>query len=155
MWHNRVWLKFCGESLMDSNEFKYFRKKMGKTQNQIAVLLASSLKAVHSYEQGWRNIPVHVERQILFLVSQMNRKKIKPCWSIKKCTPEQRKKCPTWEFRAGKFCWFINGTMCEGEAKKNWREKINFCRTCEVFNSIFDLPNKFLKAPIPIPLTQK
>ena len=139
---------------MDSNEFKYFRKKLDKSQNQIAVLLASSLKAVHSYEQGWRNIPVHVERQILFLISQMNQKKIKPCWSIKKCTPEQKKNCPAWEFRAGKFCWFINGTMSEGEAKKNWREKIDFCRTCEVFNSIFDLPSEFLKTPIPIPLTQ-
>ena len=139
---------------MDSKEFKYFRKKLDKTQNQIAVLLASSLKAVHSYEQGWRNIQVHVERQILFLVSLMNNKKIKPCWSIKKCSPKQKKNCPAWEFRAGKFCWFINGTMCEGEAKKNWREKINLCRTCEVFNSIFDLPSKFLKTPIPLPLNQ-
>ncbi|TFH41588.1 MAG: transcriptional regulator [ANME-2 cluster archaeon] len=139
---------------MDSKEFKYFRKKLDKTQKQIAVLLTSSLKAVHSYEQGWRNIPVHVERQILFLVSLMNQKKIKSCWSIKKCSSEQKKKCPAWEFRAGKFCWFINGTMCEGEAKKNWREKIDFCRTCEVFNSIFDLPSEFLKTPIPIPLTQ-
>ena len=126
---------------MDSKEFKFFRKKLDKTQKQIAVLLAGSLKAVHSYEQGWRKIPVHVERQILFLVAQMNQKKIKSCWSIKKCSPEQKKQCPAWEFRAGKFCWFINGTICEGETKNNWREKINFCRTCEVFNTIFDLPS--------------
>ena len=132
---------------MNIGEFKYFRKKLDKTQQQMAVLLASSLKAVHSYEQGWRNIPAHVERQILFLVSQKNQKKIKSCWSVKKCTPEQRKKCPTWEFRAGKFCWFINGTMCEGGAKKNWREKIKFCRTCEVFNLMFELPSEFLTSP--------
>ena len=111
----------------------------------MAVLLATSLKAVHSYEQGWRKIPVHVERQILFLVSQKNQKKIKSCWAVKKCSSEQKKKCPAWEVRADKFCWLINGAICEGEAKKNWREKINFCKTCEVFNSIFDLPSKFLK----------
>ena len=137
---------------MDNKEFKYFRKKLDKTQKQTAVLLACSLKAVHSYEQGWRKISVHVERQILFLVSQKNRKKIKSCWAIKKCSPKQKKNCPAWEFQAGKFCWFINGTMCEGEAKKSWRDKISFCRTCEVFNSIFDLPINFLKTPIPIPL---
>ena len=139
---------------MDNKEFKYFRKKLDKTQKQTAVLLACSLKAVHSYEQGWRKISVHVERQILFLVSQKNQKKIKSCWAIKKCSPKQKENCPAWEFRAGKFCWFINGTMCEGEDKKSWRDKINFCRTCEVFNSIFDLPINFLKTPIPIPLTQ-
>ena len=132
---------------MDSNESKYFRKKLGKTQIQISILLASSIKSIHSYEQGWRNIPVHVERQILFLISQMNQKKIKPCWSIKKCSYQQKKKRPAWEFPAGKICWFINGTICEGETKKSWREKIDFCRTCEVFNSIFDLPTKFLKTP--------
>lgn len=138
---------------MDRIEFKYFRKKLGKTQKQVAILLASSLKAVHSYEQGWRKIPANVERQILFLVSQKNQNKIKSCWLIKKCSSKQKKNCPAWEFRAGKFCWFINGTMCEGEAKRDWKEKIAHCRTCEVFNSIFDLPREILKTSIPIPST--
>ncbi len=121
---------------MNSKEFKYFRTKLDKTQKQMAVLLASSLKAVHSYEQGWRKIPVHVERQLLFLVSLLNKKKKKSCWSIKKCSSEQKKNCPAWEFRAGKLCWLINGTICDGETKSNWREKIKICRSCEVFNSL-------------------
>ncbi|MFC1799277.1 helix-turn-helix domain-containing protein [Thermodesulfobacteriota bacterium] len=132
---------------MDIKEFKYFRKKLDRSQKQIAALLACSINTVHSYEQGWRNIPVHAERQILFLVSLKNHKEIKSCWLIKNCPPEQKKKCPTWEFRARKLCWFINGTMCEGGAKKSWKEKIKFCRTCEVFNSMFDLPSGFLKTP--------
>ena len=35
----------------------------------MAQILGSSLKAVQSFEQGWRKIPVHVERQMLFLLA--------------------------------------------------------------------------------------
>lgn len=52
---------------MDAKEFAYFREKLNKTQKQLAQLLGTSLKAVHSYEQSWRPIPAHVERQIFFL----------------------------------------------------------------------------------------
>jgi DNA-binding XRE family transcriptional regulator len=59
---------------MEIKEFKRFRQRMNKTQRQMAQLLGMSLKAIHSYEQGWRNIPVHVERQMLFLISRMKEK---------------------------------------------------------------------------------
>ena len=51
---------------MDSKEFCYIRKKLNKTQKQMAQLLGTSVKAVHSYEQGWRKVPAYVERQIFF-----------------------------------------------------------------------------------------
>ena len=123
---------------MDSEEFKYFRKRLNRTQKQIAELLGMSLKAIHSYEQGWRTVPPHVERQMFFLVSRLaeNRESRKPCWWIKKCTTEQKKKCPAWEFKAGKFCWFINGTLCEGQVQKDWKEKMKICRSCEVLRSM-------------------
>jgi len=123
---------------MDSEEFKYFRKKLNRTQKQIAELLGISLKAIHSYEQGWRNVPAPVERQVFFLVSRLeeNRKSRKPCWLIKKCSTEQKKKCPAWEFKAGKLCWFINGTVCEGQVHNNWEEKMKICRSCEVLRSM-------------------
>ncbi len=38
---------------MDKNEFYWFRKKLQKTQKDMAQLLGTSLKAVESYEQGW------------------------------------------------------------------------------------------------------
>jgi len=38
----------------------------------MAQLLGTSLKAIQSFEQGWRNIPVHIERQMLFLLASMN-----------------------------------------------------------------------------------
>jgi DNA-binding XRE family transcriptional regulator len=101
---------------MDNEEFTYFRKRLDKTQKEIASLLGTSLKAVHSYEQGWRNVPPHVERQILFLFSRSrgNTNKVNLCWKVRNCPPDRKQKCPAWEFRAGKLCWFINGTICEG-----------------------------------------
>jgi hypothetical protein len=121
---------------MDRNEFKYYRKKLDKTQKQMSVLLGTSLKAIHSYEQGWRTVPSHVERQIFFLVSRLkeNRKGRKPCWTVKKCTSEQKDLCPAWEFESGDLCWFINGTVCEGGVQQNWNEKMKCCRNCEVFS---------------------
>ncbi len=121
---------------MDSGVFSQARKKLGKTQKQLAELLGTSLKAVHSYEQGWRSVPAHVERQIFFLVSSMkgsNRSR-KPCWVIKRCPSERRQQCPAWEFQAGRLCWFINGTICEGTVQMNWQEKMKICRSCEVFS---------------------
>ena len=120
---------------MTKEEFTYFRKKMNKTQKEMSELLGTSLKAVHSYEQGWRNVPVHVERQVLFLFSRKpeNVQGLNPCWKVKKCPPKLKDRCPAWEFRSGKLCWFINGTICEGTVQKNWKEKMEICRKCEVF----------------------
>ncbi len=124
-------------TLMDTKEFSYYRRELNKTQRQMAQLLGTSVKAIHSYEQGWRTIPPSVERQIFFLISRMreNSKGRQPCWVMKKCPPEQKNLCPAWEFRAGKLCWFINGTICEGEAQHTWSEKMKICRSCKAFVS--------------------
>jgi hypothetical protein len=124
---------------MDKIEFKSFRKKLDKTQKEMAQLLGTSLKAIHSYEQGWRTIPPAVERQMYFLVSrkQKSRNGNKPCWKIKNCAPEQKKQCPAWEFKSGTLCWFINGTICDGDVHRNWNEKMKICRSCEVFTGMF------------------
>ena len=121
---------------MDSKEFTHYRKSLGKTQRQMAQLLGNSLKAIQSYEQGWRSVPAYVERQMFFLVSRKrkNNKLKKPCWIIKNCPLDQRETCPAWEFKAGDLCWFINRTNCEGTAHQNWKEKMKVCRSCEVFS---------------------
>ena len=123
---------------MKSEEFKEFRKKLKKTQVQMAQLLGVSLKAVHSYEQGWRRVPAAVERQLYFLTARHHSQKgkMKACWQVKKCRPEHKRKCPAWEFGAGELCWFINGTICDGTAQKDWKEKMKICRTCEVFQPV-------------------
>jgi hypothetical protein len=121
---------------MDSNEFKKIRHKLKKTQKQMAQLLGTSLKAVHSYEQGWRP-----ERQMFFLVSalQGKYKGKKPCWVIKNCPEDRKKMCPAWEFKTGNLCWFINGTICEGGVWQDWKAKMKICRSCEVFRSLVQL----------------
>ena len=126
---------------MNSNEFKQLRHKLKKTQKQMAQLLGTSLKAVHSYEQGWRPVPAYVERQMFFLISALdgNYKSRKSCWVVKNCPMERRKKCPAWEFKTGNLCWFINGTICEGGVQRDWKEKMKICRSCEVFRSMVDI----------------
>jgi predicted transcriptional regulator len=125
---------------LNKKEFTYVRKKLNKTQKEIAELLGTSIKAVHSYEQGWRKVPGYVERQVFFLVSSRMRwtNKSRECWIIKKCPPERKKRCPAWEFRAGKLCWFISGTICGGAVQKDWDEKMKICRSCKVLISVLN-----------------
>jgi DNA-binding XRE family transcriptional regulator len=123
---------------MDRKEFSKIRQRLGKSQKEMAQLLAISLKAVQSFEQGWRNIPAHVERQALFLVAMKDaRDGGKYCWDIQDCPPERKEKCPAWEFQSGHLCWFISGTICHGEVHGNWESKMKICRECEVFRSMF------------------
>jgi len=125
---------------VESKDFVFFRKNLNKTQLQLAQLLGVSTKAIHSYEQGWRSIPPHIERQLLFLASRRrgNKKPDKPCWAIKKCPQALKKQCPAWEFQAGKLCWFINGTICGGVVHKKWQDKIEVCRKCKVFIEVLN-----------------
>jgi DNA-binding XRE family transcriptional regulator len=124
---------------MDSQEFQTFRHKLQKTQKQIAELLGTSLKAVQSFEQGWRKIPVHIERQMLFLVTikKGKAKDARPCWDIQNCSLQDRQGCPAWQFNAGYLCWFINGTICRGKPQNSWAHKMKVCRKCQVFTKNF------------------
>lgn len=126
-------------AVMEKNEFISIRKKLGKTQKDLSELLGISLKAISSYEQGWRNIPGHVERQLLYLAAKKSDVKARNCWDILQCPEEVKRHCPAWEFKSGSLCWFINGTICNRKAMKNWQEKITVCRACPVFKAQFDL----------------
>ena len=123
---------------MEKREFAKIRNQLGKTQAQMAQLLGTSLKAIQSFEQGFRKIPVHVERQALFLLAMMKsyQQKIMPFWAIKKCPLKVRRSCPAWEFQIGHLCWFINGTICNGEVQENWQKKMKMCRKCNVFQAM-------------------
>jgi len=116
-------------------EFVGIRKQLDKTQQQMARLLGTSVKAVRSYEQGWRSIPPHAERQTLFLLflKEKDHQDDIPCWEILDCPLFLKVHCPAWEFRAGTLCWFINGTICGGMVQPNWAEKIKMCRNCPAF----------------------
>ncbi len=124
---------------MDNMAFKKTRATLGKTQKEMSQILGTSLKAIHSYEQGWRTIPHHVERQLLFILAKLNNNNHnrEKCWDIIDCPESRRDNCPAWEFNSGDICWFINGTICRGKPQKNWQEKIASCRSCRVFHRFF------------------
>ncbi len=127
------------ETSVDRKEFSEIRGRLGKSQREMAQLLAVSLKAVQSFEQGWRNIPTHAQRQALFLLAMKESKDGgKPCWEIQACPIELKEKCPAWEFQSGHLCWFISGTICKGEVQANWDSKMKICRECKVFHSMLD-----------------
>jgi len=128
---------------VDKTNFIGYRKRLGKTQKEIAELLGNSIKAVHSYEQDWRSIPPHVERQVYFLLSRHREGNtpVKNCWTVRHCPKERKHHCPAYEFRAGTLCWLINGTICQGEVHKDWKEKMAICRKCEVLASFLTPPS--------------
>ncbi len=130
---------------MERTDFKEARARLNKTQKELAQLLGISIKAVHSYEQGWRKIPHHVERQILFLLARAlsgAREMPAQCWEILNCPQAKQENCPAKEFNAGDLCWFINGTQCSGRVHGTWAEKMEACRACRVFQQLFNLEQK-------------
>jgi len=122
---------------MDSREFGKIRKRLDKTQPETANLLGISLKAVCSYEQGWRPIPTHVERQLFFLLARKGQlqQDDSKCWDVRNCPEEKRNTCPAWEFNSGQFCWFISGNLCGNTTCKSWEEKIEVCKNCMVMKN--------------------
>ena len=123
---------------MNNREFAQIRHYLGKTQKELARLLCVSPRTIQSFEQGWRNISANTERQLLFLLTlkRSPSEHSGSCWKILKCPAEWRDNCTAWEFKAGYFCWFINGTFCQGKLQKNWREKIKLCQECKVYKSM-------------------
>ena len=123
---------------MDHKEFSALRKKLGKTQKQMGELLGISVRTVQSFEQGWRKVPVNIERQVLFLLAAKVKtsRNYRPCWDIRGCSSTNRMLCPAWEFQIGNLCWFINGTICQGKSRLNWDKKMSFCKKCKVFVSL-------------------
>lgn len=123
---------------MHPAHFVKCRRSLGKTQTELARLLGVSPKAVQSFEQGWRKVPVHAERQLLLLtyLKQLPLSGVRPCWEQRDCEPEVREACIAWEVQAGHLCWFLNGTMCGGKFQGSWDNKMQVCEKCGVFQSL-------------------
>ena len=128
---------------MDKKELAAIRQSLGKSQNRLSKILCVSEKAVQSFEQGWRNIPTYIEREMLMLLAFANlskrNKELKACWEVIDCPEEWRQKCIVGELNIKHFCWFVNGTFCKGEYQKNWEDKISVCKKCKVFKTMFTL----------------
>lgn len=120
---------------MKKEEFVKIRKKIGKTQKETAMLLGISHKTVESYEQGFRNIPVNVERIIYYLLFKLNMDKLdnrQLCWHVKDCPADIRKNCIAWVAQEGFFCWFLTGKTCIRERLLSGGTSEN-CFSCSFF----------------------
>lgn len=120
---------------MQKDQFKKIRKKLNKTQKEMAALLGISKKTVESYEQDLRNIPVNIERIVYFLLFKLNIEKfskMEVCWDKKKCPTNIRENCVAWVAKEGFFCWFITGNVCKGE-KSISSKPIGSCFSCTFF----------------------
>jgi len=133
-----------GGVVMESLEFSRVRRYLDKTQAQMARILCVSIKAVQSFEQGWRKVPVSVERQLMFFLflKKASGNGMKQCWEVRNCPAGWRENCAAWEFQAGHYCWFINGTYCQGRFEDSWQKKLGICRKCEVFRLSVGFPGR-------------
>ena len=119
-----------------SSRGKTIRKLRGilkRTQQELANALGISSKAIQSYEQGWRPVPIRVMIQMLVLLGlqQKQGKKAVTCWEIKKCVESKRNKCASYIMGHGQFCWFVAGRSCNPKSTRS-KTKILPCLKCPV-----------------------
>ena len=123
----------CSEQ---SEIVKKIRKKIGMTQSSLSKALGVSIRAVQSYEQGWRDVPTHIMVQLLVLAAAYytggERKK---CWEIMGCTPESMKKCPCCK-TDGMLCWLVTGR--QSAPCKDGDNDISACLKCPVVQQILN-----------------
>ena len=112
---------------------KQIREILGRTQAELAVALGISEKAVQSYEQGWRNVPVRTVIQLLVLVALYRKQSMDdiPCWEVRTCDPEMRETCAAFTVGRGQFCWFIGSRECRAPTPVS-PDSILPCMECPV-----------------------
>jgi transcriptional regulator with XRE-family HTH domain len=128
---------------MDGPAFARLRQALGRSQRELAELLGVSLKAVESYEQGWRNVPAHVERVLYLLLFKLDDDSGgAPCWESQDCPVETREKCVAYVAKEGRYCWFFTGRLCARAAQaaadvskgKSAAGRLGGCYSCPVFS---------------------
>lgn len=113
------------------------REIMGRTQAELASALGVSAKAVQSYEQGWRDVPVRVMIQLLVLLALYRRQTMDdvPCWELRNCPAAARDKCAAFTVGRGQFCWFIGDKVCAPKARAG-EPDIMPCMQCAVVHRL-------------------
>ena len=124
---------------MDGSAFmRRARMQLQMTQAELAKALRLSVRAVQSYEQGWRKLPDSLAIQLLtFLGLDTDRiANSKPCWTVTGCKPEIRQNCPSFRIGNGHFCWMVAGDVCGGRLRPK-AETTPHCLTCKVTADFF------------------
>jgi DNA-binding XRE family transcriptional regulator len=117
------------------DNLKRVREKLGKSQSEFSALLGISTRAVQSYEQGWRTVPPHVQKQVamlLYLEHRKTHKEVPPCWELNGCTDEARQTCHVSLTDSGHICWLVSGNINHGAQERSWKAKWAKCLKCPV-----------------------
>ena len=111
---------------------KKIRKALKMTQATVARTLGISVRAIQSYEQGWRDVPDAILIQLLVLVAAYKGAALnsESCWDVTGCPPERQKLCPSKK-TGGHLCWFVSGRLCGDSKTKDSNEPLP-CLTCPV-----------------------
>lgn len=120
---------------------RQIRSEMGMSQSELAATLGIGVRAVQSYEQGWRNPPEMVQRMLLLLlIVHRNGAGLSGarCWEQKGCPPQTRESCVAYRTRQGHLCWFLTGTVCEAKRQKSWADKLRMCLGCSFLQVLLD-----------------
>lgn len=129
---------------------KKLRDALGWTQAETAHFLGISKKAVESYEQGWRNPPQNICKQMMTLLAVQRGypKGYRRCWELMRCSPAVRDECFCARRMDGYFCWLtchVNKHRCiEGRA-----EPLACCLHCPVVQHL--LQSERADAPSGVP----
>ncbi len=55
------------------------------------------------------------------------------CWQFNHCPRDRYEVCSAFTKKAGKSCWLVAGTLCEGKVQGFLASKIGDCRKCDFF----------------------
>lgn len=121
---------------------RQIRGILGRTQAELAGVLGVSAKAVQSYEQGWRQVPVRVMIQLLVLLALYRRQAMDdmPCWEVRDCPASARETCPAFTVGRGQFCWFIGCKTCMPPKPKRGEKDLLPCMRCPVVQRLLRGP---------------
>jgi DNA-binding XRE family transcriptional regulator len=123
---------------VDITNLRSVREALGKSQHDLAGLLGVSLRAVQSYEQGWRHTPLDVQKLALLLLYLQRRNgdpPRPPCWVTRGCDPKARNACSSHEFGGGHFCWLFSSATQRCKATPEGTDSsLSTCVRCPVMN---------------------
>lgn len=124
------------ESCNEYGTVKQIRNHIGMTQAKVAQALGISIRAIQSYEQGWRETPTHVLVQMLVLAAayRSSSEERPACWTITGCSAEKQEKCPCRR-TDGRLCWLVSGRMCAGHSASRC-DDLSACMECPVVKRI-------------------
>ena len=126
---------------MDFFNLKHIRSRLGLNQHDLADLLGVSIRAVQSYEQGWRTTPPKVLLSAWLLVFFQWRGRHgppAPCWELNNCRLDAREKCFAYRHNAGDLCWFLSTQACLRTAGKTCAQRIRICHDCPAMRQWMD-----------------